>query len=172
MTDYCNSETRKTEQWQADAFHRKEDCRLFAHAAAGHSCCIPGRQLLNGQPECMKKPGAKPSFSIPFIIRPAHGSIPAALSSGQRSYSGAKMSVSQSAMQNMQRQPYYTGRYTASAARTNYISPKFFKRCFCLRPACGRQVQGIKRAAVYVILQAFDNAADQVKAALPQGGEC
>ena len=30
-------------------------------------------------------------------------------------------------------------------------------------------MQGIKRAAVYVILQAFDNAADQVKAALPQG---
>jgi len=134
LTDYCNSETRKTEQWQADAFHRKEDCRLFAHAAAaGHSCCIPGRQLLNGQSECMKKPEAKPSFFIPFIIRPAHGGIPAALSSGQRSHSGAKMSVSQSAMQNMQRQPYYTGRYTAPAARTNYISPKFCKRCFCLR---------------------------------------
>jgi len=49
------------------------------------------------------------------------------------------------------------------------ISPKFCKRCFCLRPACGRQVQGIKRAAVYVILQASDNAADQVKEALTQG---
>ena len=48
------------------------------------------------------------------------------------------------------------------------IKPKFCKRCFCLRPARGRQVQGIKRAAVYVILQEFDNAA-QVKAALPQG---
>jgi len=30
-------------------------------------------------------------------------------------------------------------------------------------------MQGIKRAAVYVIMQASDNAADQVKAALPQG---
>jgi len=30
-------------------------------------------------------------------------------------------------------------------------------------------MQGIKRAAVYVILQASDNTADQVKAALPQG---
>jgi len=49
------------------------------------------------------------------------------------------------------------------------MKPKFCRRCFCLRPACGRQVQGIKRAAVYVILQVFDNAADQVKAALPQG---
>ena len=30
------------------------------------------------------------------------------------------------------------------------------------------KMQGIKRAAVYVTLQAFDNASDQVKAALPQ----
>ena len=52
------------------------------------------------------------------------------------------------------------------AMQENNMISKFCKRCFC--PRC-RTSNAQPYMYMYVILQAFDNAADQVKAALPQG---